>query len=93
MPSYQNGLLCVDVTDQSVSKMHGISEVFEILGISREDAIGVGDSYNDFPLLMACGLKVAMGNAIDELKSIADYIAPSVDDDGVTDVIEKFVLN
>ena len=42
---------------------------------------------------MACGLKVAMGNAIPELKEIADYVAPSVDDDGVADVIEKFILN
>jgi hydroxymethylpyrimidine pyrophosphatase-like HAD family hydrolase len=41
---------------------------------------------------MASGLKVAMGNAIKDLKAIADYIAPSVEEDGVADVIEKFVL-
>ena len=44
------------------------------------------------PLLMACGLKVAMGNGVPELKEIADYVAPSVDEDGISDVIEKFVL-
>jgi hydroxymethylpyrimidine pyrophosphatase-like HAD family hydrolase len=54
--------------------------------------IGVGDGYNDFPLLEACGLKVAMGNALEDLKGIADYIAPSVDEDGVANVIEKFIL-
>lgn len=42
---------------------------------------------------MACGLKVAMGNATEDLKAIADYIAPSVDDDGVVDVIAKFILS
>jgi hypothetical protein len=42
---------------------------------------------------MACGLKVAMGNAVPELKAIADYIAPSVTDDGMATVIEKFILN
>jgi hydroxymethylpyrimidine pyrophosphatase-like HAD family hydrolase len=41
---------------------------------------------------MACGLKIAMSNAVPELKVIADYIAPSIDDDGVADIIEKFVL-
>ena len=41
---------------------------------------------------MACGLKVAMGNAVDDLKAIADYIAPTVDEDGVADVINKFIL-
>ena len=60
--------------------------------IEQYEIIGVGDGYNDFPLLMACGLKVAMGNATEDLKEIADYIAPTVDEDGVADVIEKFVL-
>lgn len=41
---------------------------------------------------MACGFKVAMGNAVDEVKAIADYIAPPVEEDGVADVIEKFIL-
>lgn len=42
---------------------------------------------------MASGLKVAMGNAVDDLKAIADYIAPSVNEDGIVDVIEKFILS
>jgi hydroxymethylpyrimidine pyrophosphatase-like HAD family hydrolase len=44
-------------------------------------------------MLMASGMKVAMGNAVSELKSIADYIAPSVSEDGVVRVIEEFILN
>lgn len=74
------------------TKQHGIQKVAEILGIETHDIIGVGDGYNDFPLLMACGLKIAMGNAVDDLKEIADYIAPSVEEDGVTDIIERFIL-
>ena len=49
------------------------------------------DYRNDFPLLMASGLRVAMGNAFSDLKEIAHYIAPSVQQDGVADVIQKFV--
>ena len=41
---------------------------------------------------MACGLKVAMGNAVEDLKAIADYIALPVEKDGVAEVINKFVL-
>lgn len=74
------------------TKQHGIFEVARILNIDTKEMIGVGDGYNDFPLLMACGLKVAMGNAVPEIKEIADYIAPKVEDDGVADVIERFVL-
>jgi HAD superfamily hydrolase (TIGR01484 family) len=82
----------LQITHGEATKQYGILKVAEILGIETHEIIGVGDSYNDFPLLMACGLKVAMGNAAPELKEIADYIAPTVDEDGVADVIEKFVL-
>ena len=57
------------------------------------DTIGIGDGNNDKPWLLMCGLKVTMGNAVPELKAIADYIAPGVENDGVADVIEKFVLS
>ena len=83
----------LQITHGEATKQYGILKVAELLNIETHEIIGVGDNYNDFPLLMACGLKVAMGNAPPELKAIADYIAPTVDEDGVADVIEKFVLN
>jgi Cof subfamily protein (haloacid dehalogenase superfamily) len=76
----------------NATKQNGIYELEKYLGIDRELMIGVGDGYNDFPLLMACGLKVAMGNAAPDLKEIADYVAPSVHEDGVADVVEKYIL-
>lgn len=82
----------VVITNAEATKQYGIFEVAKILNIDSHDIIGIGDSYNDFPLLMACGLKVAMGNAVDELKAIADYVAPTVNEDGVVEVINKFVL-
>ena len=82
-----------EITHADATKQHGVMEVAQILGIEKEDIIGVGDGYNDFPLLMACGLKIAMGNAVPELKAIADFVAPSVDEDGVAVVIEKFLLS
>lgn len=82
----------VVIAAAQATKQHGIFDVARILGIETHEIIAVGDGYNDFPLLMACGYKVAMGNAVDELKDIADYIAPTVEEDGVADVINKFVL-
>lgn len=90
--SWTVGKLDVLVTHPKATKQHGVLEIAKILNISTDDIIAVGDGYNDFPLLMACGLKIAMGNAVDDLKEIADYVAPSVDEDGVADVIERFVL-
>lgn len=86
------GQFGVVIAAAQATKQHGIFEVAKILGIETHEIIAVGDSYNDFPLLMACGYKVAMGNAVPDLKAIADYIAPTVEEDGVADVINKFIL-
>lgn len=82
-----------NITHSEATKMHGIAEVEKLLGISKTEIIGVGDGYNDFPLLMGSGLKVAMGNAISELKDYADFVTEPVDKDGVAVVIEKYILN
>ena len=82
-----------NITNIKATKMHGIAIIAKLLKLKKQEIIGVGDGYNDYPLLMGSGLKVAMGNAVADLKEIADYIAPSVDDDGVAVTIEKFILN
>jgi hydroxymethylpyrimidine pyrophosphatase-like HAD family hydrolase len=92
MPAWERGKIAVAVSHALATKQHAVSEVAKLLGMQTREMIGVGDGYNDFPMLMACGLKVAMGNAVDELKAIADFVAPSVDQDGVATVIEKFIL-
>lgn len=92
IPSWTPGMMSLDIMAKEASKLHGIVEVAKLLNIKTHEMIGVGDGYNDFPLLMACGLKIAMGNAVPELKAIADFVAPGVDEDGVATVIEKFIL-
>lgn len=82
----------IHITNSTATKQIAVSKFAHILGISPAEIIGIGDSYNDFPLLMACGLKVAMANATPDIKAIADYIAPSYKDDGVAKVLEKFIL-
>ena len=91
-PSWKIGMIDFVITSAVGTKQHGIEEIAKILKISTHEIIGIGDGYNDFPLLMACGLKIAMGNANEELKKIADFIAPSVEEDGVATAIEKFIL-
>ena len=93
VPSYTKGKKALIITDIHATKQHAILKVARLLKIDTTSIIGIGDGGNDFPLLMACGLKVAMGNADKDLKEIADYIAPPVEEDGVVDVIERFILN
>ncbi|MGA7193346.1 MAG: HAD-IIB family hydrolase [Anaerolineales bacterium] len=82
----------ISITQAEATKKSAIVEIARLLNIDTERIIGIGDAENDIPLLNACGLKVAMGNAVNELKAIADFVAPSVEDDGVRFVIEKFIL-
>ena len=52
-----------------------------------------GDEGNDYSMVKAAGLGVAMENGIDKVKAIADYVTDTNDNDGVAKAIEKFVLN
>lgn len=92
MDAWNKNFECLDIVNDKASKLHGIMEVTNLLGIQAHEIIGIGDGYNDLPLLMACGLKIAMGNAVPELKAIADFVAPTVEEDGVAAIIEKFIL-
>lgn len=87
IPSWEKKRVDIHISHVYGTKQHGILEVAKILGMYTHEIIGVGDGGNDMPLLMACGLRVAMGNAVEDLEAIAHYIAPSVENDGVTDVI------
>ena len=75
-----------------VSKGNAVKFISERLGILPSEIITIGDQRNDIPMLKFAGLGVAMGNAIDEVKAAADYITLSNDEDGVVDVVEKFIL-
>lgn len=83
----------LEVTHPEADKGIALLHLAQKLGIDRSEIIGIGDGYNDFELVMAAGLGVAMGNGVDELKEKADYITLSNNEDGIREVIEKFVLN
>ena len=51
-----------------------------------------GDAGNDIHMIEYAGMGVAMGNAFDEIKEVANYITDSNEEDGVAKAIEKFVL-
>lgn len=81
-----------DITAAGANKQHALLHLAELEGLDLKNFMGIGDGYNDYPFLLACGYKVAMGNAPKELKDIADYVAPSIEEDGVAEAIERFIL-
>lgn len=87
-----NGLWAVDFTLAGVDKASGIARVGQTLGVNLTNTVAVGDSYNDLPMLEACGFSVAMGNAPPEVKDAAEFVAPSVAEDGLAVAINEYVL-
>lgn len=87
-----NGLWAVDFTLAGVDKASGIARVGQTLGVNPTNMVAVGDSYNDLPMLEACGFSVAMGNAPPEVKDAAEFVAPSVAEDGLAVAISEYVL-
>ena len=86
------GKYSVEVNTNDVSKGNAIKILADYLNISREEIICIGDNENDISMIEYAGLGVAMGNAISELKEIADYVTDTNVNDGVFKVIKKFIL-
>lgn len=73
-------------------KANGVAALATYLGLTHEQVICVGDAGNDLEMIQYAGLGIAMANATDDVKAVADYITLSNDQDGVAHVFEKFVL-
>lgn len=80
-----------EIISKGASKGNAVLFLAKMWGISPDEIMAVGDQDNDIELLKVAGIKIAMGNGTEGLKAIADYIAPSVEDDGLVDAIEKFI--
>ena len=87
-----NGLWAVDFTHAQVNKAVGAAWATRTMDIRLHQAAAVGDSFNDLPLLEACGVRVVMGDAPAALKAIAHFVAPSVEEDGLAVAIEEYLL-
>lgn len=83
----------VEVNPTGVNKASALRKVCEELGITMNNVMAVGDSLNDIKMIQQAGIGVAMGNAQDAIKQVADYVTETNDHDGVAKVIRKFVLN
>ena len=73
----------VDLILDGGGKVAGIRYFLEREGLCAEECIAFGDAENDIDMLEFCGIGVAMGNAQDQVKKIADYVTADIDDDGI----------
>ncbi|MFZ7132353.1 MAG: Cof-type HAD-IIB family hydrolase [Eubacteriales bacterium] len=82
----------LEIYSNKAGKGNALEYIAHQLGHGKEHIISIGDSENDIDMFKASGCSVAMGNARDLVKSHADYITQSVEENGAAAAIEKFIL-
>lgn len=81
----------LDINPEGVSKASGLEEVRRTLKVEPMHTLAVGDQRNDLEMLVWAARGVAMGNAPDEVKAVADEVAGHVDDDGLVPVLRSLL--
>jgi len=80
------------IMHEDAGKYNAVAALAKYWGIKSAEIAAFGDDVIDMCMLEYCGIGIAMGNATDEVKSIADYICDTNENDGVTKWIEEHVL-
>jgi Cof subfamily protein (haloacid dehalogenase superfamily) len=81
----------LEFASPDVTKASGLEFVAEQLGFSRERIVAFGDGENDIELVEWAGYGVAVENANERVKEVADFVCPSVDEEGVAQVLEAYL--
>ena len=82
----------VEVVNPEVSKAAALAMVADRLGIAQAEVCAIGDNTNDEDMVRWAGFGVAMGNGPAALKNLAKHVTGTVDEAGVAEVIERFVI-
>lgn len=86
------GFANLEFTRAGINKSVGLKFICNYLGIAMNDTIAIGDSENDIEMLEKAGIGIAMGNAVEAAKAVADDITLTNSEDGVAKAIEKYLL-
>ena len=83
----------LEFSNKEASKYCAVKFLQKYWNLKDDEILTIGDQNNDIALLQAGGIKIAMGNATEELKSVADYITDTVQNNGFIKAINKFCPN
>lgn len=89
---YRSEPFFLEILPRGIDKAQSLAQLISMLGIEQEEMIACGDGYNDLSMIQFAGLGVAMENAVLPVRNAADYVTGSNNDDGVAQVVEKFLL-
>jgi hydroxymethylpyrimidine pyrophosphatase-like HAD family hydrolase len=81
----------VMVLPSGVNKASGLAAALAALGVSPQEAVGIGDAENDHAFLKLCGCAVAVANALPSVKQDADFVTAGSHGAGVQELIEEML--
>ncbi|WP_243290868.1 Cof-type HAD-IIB family hydrolase [Bacillus sp. FJAT-47783] len=81
-----------DILPLGGSKAEGMKKIMDRLQFNREDVVAFGDGLNDMEMIQFAGTGVAMGNAVQSLKEVADYVTKPVDEEGIKHAVYELNL-
>ena len=82
----------LEIGGANTSKASGLLALSQLTGIGLDEIMACGDSPNDMAMLSESGFSVVMSNGAPEVLELADFVAPSNEEEGVAYVVERFVL-
>lgn len=88
---YTSKPIYLEVMDIEASKTYAVQFFMEKYNFKREEVIAIGDNFNDKEMIEFAGVGIAMGNAPDEVKNVADYVTDTNNNDGVAKALSHFL--
>jgi len=82
----------VEIYVANINKQLGLETVAARLDVDREEVMAIGDHINDMEMLQWAGTGIAMGNALPEVRAVADWVTRDVLRDGVAYAIERYIF-
>lgn len=87
---YRSEPYFLEVVPLGIDKARSLAVLLDKLGLTREEMVAMGDGYNDRSMIEFAGLGIAMANAQEPVKQVADYVTLSNDQDGVAAAVKQF---
>lgn len=82
-----------EIANKEATKGNAIKFLAKKFGITTDEVLAIGDQNNDIEMIQTAGFGIAMGNGTEEIKSKANYITDTVENDGFVKAVNKFVWN
>lgn len=92
MEVFRSAPFFLELPPKGIDKAQSLQRLLTHLGLERESLMAFGDGFNDLSMIQFAGQGVAMSNAVEEVKSIADFVTTSNDEDGIAHALEQLLF-